>query len=270
MKRRLMGYLITGLVMYAALLVVVYLAQRRLQYFPSREDPRLPSANAYPGLIDVDLVASDGVKLRAWYWPGSKRATFLIFHGNAGHRGHRLPWAATLRDLGPGVFLFDYRGYGGSGGSPTEAGLLKDGEAARAWLAENAPGPVVYVGESIGCSVAVGLAAREAPAGLVLHNGTISVVDVAATHYPFVPVKWLMRDRFDHSELASTVKVPALCLHGAKDSIIPIRFGRRLHAALGGPKVWIEIPNAGHNDLLDEAANTYFQGVAAFLKSHLD
>jgi len=264
-----MGYLITGLVVYAGLLLVVYLAQRRLQYFPSTEDPRLPSGAAYPGLRDVDLVASDGVKLRAWYWPGSKRATFLIFHGNAGHRGHRLPWAATLRDLGPGVFLFDYRGYGGSGGAPTEEGLLKDAEAARAWLAANAPGPIVYVGESIGCSVAVGLAAREPPAGLVLHNGAISVAAVAATHYPFLPIKWLMKDRFDHTKLAPTVKVPALCFHGAKDNIIPIRFGRHLHAALAGPKDWIEIPSGGHNDLLFEAGDTYFQRVAEFLEEHV-
>jgi len=131
---------------YLVVVAAVYVFQRRLQYFPAPEAPPLPA-----GAEDVRLDAADATPLKGWYWSGP--VVVLILHGNAGHRGHRLHIAEGLRAKGYGVFSLDYRGYGGSGGAPTEAGLLLDAEAAVRWLRARGVTKLVYYGESLGCGV---------------------------------------------------------------------------------------------------------------------
>ncbi|MGQ0614304.1 MAG: alpha/beta hydrolase [Planctomycetaceae bacterium] len=251
---------------YLILAGLAYFFQRRLQYFPDTADPALPAGNDTLGVEPVLLRASDGVSLKAWHWPGQRRPTLLLLHGNAGHRGHRLGWMAELHALGYGSFLLDYRGYGGSGGSPTEAGLLRDAEAAARWLAERELGPVVYLGESIGCSVAITLAAQRPPAGLLLHGGALSLAEVAQRAYPFLPVGLLMKDRFDVRGVLARVSCPALFCHGDRDTIVPPDLGRALYEAYAGPKEWFAVPGAGHNDLIDAGGADYYRRVEAFLR----
>src|SRR5437899_614205 len=123
----------TAVVAYIGIALVACVFQRKLMYFPSAAAVALPAGPHYEGIEEVSLTASDGVPLKAWYWPNRRAETLVIFHGNAGDRRDRLPWMESLRESGAAVFILDYRGYGGSGGSPSEDGLYRDAEAAEAW-----------------------------------------------------------------------------------------------------------------------------------------
>ncbi len=248
--------------MYAALVLAAFILQRRLEYVP---DPSSPLAPRGEGLQEVELTAEDGVRLEAWYWKGERPLTYVVFHGNAGHRGDRLHWITRLRSTGAGVFILDYRGYGGSGGSPTEAGLYRDGEAALAWVRENVEGSLVYVGQSLGTGVAVEMAARHMPRALILQAASISAAATAQRAYPFLPVRLLMWDRYDCSERIAAVRCPVLFVHGEQDRIVPIALGRALFEAAREPKTWWAVPGAGHNDLTDVAGGDYLPRLEGFL-----
>ncbi len=239
--------------------------QRKLLYYPSGGPVELPPAAAREGLREVDLTASDGVRLKAWDWPDRKPLTLLIFHGNAGNRGDRESWLHSLRKTGARIFILDYRGFGGSEGSPTEEGIYRDAEAAVSWLASQGAGPLVYVGESLGTGVAVELAVRRPPAGLILQSAFTSAVDVGRHHYPFLPVGLLMTDRFDSIAKIDKVDCPVLSIHGEKDSLVPIDLGRRLFERVRGRKEWLSIPGADHNDPFWIVDRRYGESVQRFL-----
>ncbi|MHC4135240.1 MAG: alpha/beta hydrolase [Planctomycetota bacterium] len=239
----------------------MYVFQRRLQYFPARQVPPPPE-----GVEDVTFTASDGVTLRAWYWPGSRDVTLVLFHGNAGHRGDRLEWMTPLHVLGWGLLLVDYRGYGGSEGSPTEQGLYRDGEAAADYLRGRGLAKLVYFGESLGCGVAVETAVRRPPAGLICQAGATSLVAVGKRAYPWLPVGLLMRDRFDSAARVAEARCPVLCIHGTDDTTIPIEMGRALFDAAREPKEWFPIDGGGHNDLSEVGGAAYYERVHEFLE----
>lgn len=259
--------LLVGL--YLLLLLLVWVFQRRLIYFPDSRSVVRPQGEVWHQLRDVTLQTEDGVELQAWYWPGSKPGTVLFFHGNAGNRAGRAWFIRGLHDLGYGVLLPDYRGYGGSGGEPSETGFYKDAASCLAWLRENVAGSVVYLGSSIGSGVACELARRAPPQGLVLQSGFSSLIDVASSAYPFLPVGWLLRDRYDNMAKIDEAACPLLIIHGAADQIAPLRFARDLYERARQPKEWIEIPTAGHNDLVDAAGPRYWSALQQFLDAHL-
>jgi fermentation-respiration switch protein FrsA (DUF1100 family) len=256
-----------ALIAYAAVCLLVWFFQRNLQYFPDRGPVPRPPGDAFRELEDVRIPTSDGAEIAAWYWPGIRPLTLLFFHGNAGHRGHRLGWVQTFHDLGWGVLLIDYRGYAESTGSPTEEGLAADARAARAWLTDRGVERVAYVGESIGCSVAVELALSDPPVALVLQSGTVSVRAVAQHHYPYLPVGLLMRDRYESASKLERIAVPLLAIHGEKDRIIPIEFGRALFdAAASEEKEWWALAGAGHNDVPWRGGREYYERIHQFLE----
>lgn len=239
----------------------MYAFQRRLQYFPARDVPPPPD-----GVEDVTFEASDGVPLRAWYWPGTRDTTLVLFHGNAGHRADRLEWMRPLHVLGWGVFLVDYRGYGGSGGSPTEQGLYTDGEAAADYLRGRGLQKLVYFGESLGCGVAVETAVRRPAAGLICQAGAASLVAVGKRAYPWLPVGLLMRDRYEAAARIGEARCPILCIHGTADATIPIAMGKELFDAAREPKAWYAIEDAGHGDLSEVGGAAYYERVHEFLE----
>ena len=210
---------------------------------------------------------SDGIEIAGWYWPGERPLTLVVFHGNGGHRGHRSPWLRELRSrLKAHICIVDYRGYAENDGSPTEQGLYLDAEATQRWLDERGAPPSVYFGESLGSGVAVELAKRVRPAGLIVQSGFSSCVDVAGSAYPVFPVSLLMKDRYESVDKIAAIGCPLLVIHGDRDRIVPTKFGRKLFEAASEPKEWLEIKGAGHNDLAYLAGDEYYDALDAFLE----
>jgi fermentation-respiration switch protein FrsA (DUF1100 family) len=241
-----------------ALVAVVLMAflwtiQRRLIYLPSAAVP--PSAaEVIDGAKDVRLHTSDGLTLGGWLVPAQtprSGITVLVTPGNAADRSARAPLARALAARGFAVLLFDYRGYGGNAGSPSEQGLADDARAARAYLvgeAGVAPDRLLYFGESLGAAVAVGLAAEHPPAGLVLRSPFVDLAAVARVHYPYLPARFLLRDRYPVAEQLRGVKVPTAVVYGTRDSVIPPVQSIAVAEAAAGPVRVVRIDGADHND----------------------
>ena len=244
--------------------------ERYFIYFPVRELAESPSdyGLAYE---DVSFVASDGVRLHGWFVPGKGDVTWLWFHGNAGNIGNRLPNLQRLHDeLMVNVFIFDYRGYGASGGSPSEEGIYRDAEAALSYLSSRSdvsPERIVYFGRSLGAAIAVELAVRAPPYGLILESPFPSIPYMARRVYPWLPfVRFLVRSRYDALEKAPRLDVPKLVLHGDQDDIVPIESGRKLFDAAGEPKAFYTIHGAGHNDTYLVGGDAYFAALSDFVE----
>lgn len=240
-----------GLTVVVTIVAVVFggafAFQRKLIYLPSG-GPVPAAAAVLPGGRDVTLVTGDGLRLTAWYFPvEAARAAVLVAPGNAGNRSLRVPLADALRARGLSVLLLDYRGYGGNPGDPTESGLALDVRAAREFLLREREVPLVYFGESLGAAVVAELATEHPPAALVLRSPFVDLASVGQRHYPFLPVRWLLLDKFPTAEYVSRISAPVTVVYGASDSIVPPEQSRAVAAAAGGRAV--EVPGADHNDL---------------------
>lgn len=256
--------LIVAALGYAGLVAALYLTQRSLMYFP---DPvrRSPASAGLPQAEEVELRASDGVRLYAWHippvpgWP-----LILYFQGNGGGLDLRARRFGQLAAEGFGLLALSYRGYGGSGGTPSEAGLLRDAAAAYAFAAARYPAERIVVwGESLGTGVAVALAAEQPVGRVLLESPFTSTADVAAAIYFFVPVRLLMQDQFRSDLRVVGVTAPVLVLHGERDVTVPIRFGERLYALIRAPKRFVRLPEAGHNDHDSHGALALVRGFLA-------
>ena len=244
----------------AAALGLLWLFQRRLLYFPT-SGPVPPSASVLPGAEDVTFETADGLRLAGWFVPAPPRGpadrvdrvrpAVLVCNGNGGDRSMRAPLAAALSRMGLAVLLFDYRGYGGNPGHPTEEGLAADARAALGYLAgrpEVDPERVIYFGESLGAAVALRLATERPPAALVLRSPFASLAEVGRRHYPVLPVSLLLRDRYDSAALAGRLDAPLLVVAGGRDQIVPAGHSRRLFDAAPQPKRLVVLDGADHND----------------------
>lgn len=261
--RRVLIQVLVGVVVVVALVVTLaYLFQRKLVYLPS--DGPVPSAgDVLPGARDVTLTTTDGLRLGAWFVPAlggdteaDRGVTVLVAAGNAGDRSLRAPLAQALRERGLSVLLFDYRGYGGNPGDPTEEGLALDVRAAREYLVADLDVPqdrLVYFGESLGCGVVTELATEHPPGGLLLRSPFTELSAVAQEHYPFLPTKLLLKDRFPVAENVARVRVPTTVVYGSADSIVPAEQSRAVADAAAGEVERVEVRDADHNDsvLLD-------------------
>jgi hypothetical protein len=202
---------------------------------------------------DAWFTASDGTRLHGWYVSHTEpRAIVLFAHGNAGNVSHRADILDLLVNrLAVSVLAFDYRGYGRSEGRPSEAGVLADARAARTWLAERAgvsERQIVLMGESLGGGVMVDLAAKDGARGLILENTFSSLPDVAAFHYPWLPVKMLMRTQLNSAKEIRDYHGPLLQVHGDADTIVPLALAERLYDAANPPKQFVLIRGGDHND----------------------
>lgn len=261
--------IVTILAGYALAVTLVYAFQRSLMYFPYKAVPELAAAGV-PGIVETTLTTSDGLSLLSWYRPpaGPDLATMVYFHGNAGSIQWRAGKMRPYLDAGYGLLLVGYRGYGGNPGSPTEEGLYRDGRAALDHLAAlGVPADrIVIYGESLGSGVAVQMAAEREIGALVLEAPFTSAADVGAGAYPFLPVRLLIRDRYDSVTKIADIGAPVLIVHGEADRTVPVRLGRALFAAAREPKQAVFIPGAGHEDLYDFGVA---REVLAFLDRHL-
>lgn len=240
--------LVFGLAGYLGIALLMYLYQDRLLYNPDtgRTDPR---AIGLTHAEEVTLTAADGTKLIAWYTPAKDDApTILFLHGKGGSLKGRTDRYRYYTAEGFGVLFLSWRGYGGSGGAPSEKGFNEDADAAYDWLMQQGVSPqkLVLVGESLGTGLAVQLAARKTVMALALEAPYDSVAAVAAGRYWWLPVNYLINDRFDSLKAIASVHVPVLIHHGSADTTIPIDSGRRLYAAANEPKQFIEIRDGTH------------------------
>ncbi len=253
---------LTALLVVAAL---AYLLQERLIFYPQRLSAARQAEllARYPAVRELTLDASDGTRLHGWLHPGTTGAPLVLyFGGNAEEVSwmleeipRRMPQAAWL--------LTDYRGYGASAGSASERTFTADALAWYDYGTRLHSGPVYAFGRSLGSGVAVALAASRPLAGLVLVAPFDSLVDVGRHYYPFLPVQWMLRQRFDSASLAPAVHAPLLCLVAGSDQVIPLRHSRRLYDAWAGAKRWVALEGAGHNST--DAAPAFWREVRGFI-----
>ena len=242
--------LIGLLAVYIALVGLLFVMQRKLQYVP---DPRLTEP-AEAGLDEFDSVrleTPDGERLVAWHArPAGEHPTIVYFQGNGLGLEARADRFRLFHDAGYGVLALGYRGYSGSSGTPSETGLITDAATAAAFLRDGGVPPerLVYYGESLGTGVAVQLASREEtrPAAVILDAPFTSAIDVARLHYWYVPLSLLMQDQFRSIEHIGAVKAPLFVLHGDADGIVPVAHGRRIFETAGEPKEMMEVPGGSH------------------------
>jgi fermentation-respiration switch protein FrsA (DUF1100 family) len=243
-------------------------------YFPTT-DVLSPAVAGVPAAEIVSFETEDGITLAGWFVPAavpSRRATVIVFNGNGGNRSYRGPLAAALADAGLSVLLFDYRGYGGNAGAPTEAGLAADARAARAYVASRPdvdPGRIVFFGESLGGAVAIALAAERPPAALILRSPFISATAIGQHHYRWLPVRWLLRDRYPSIDRIGRIDRPVLFIAGDRDSIVPADQTRALYEAAREPKALVIIPGADHNDAALLNGARMIREVLRFLDEHV-
>ena len=245
--KALKSILVVVVLAYVAFVGLLFFMQRGMMY-PGDARRTQPAAAGLPQAAEEALTTADGERVIVWHVPPKgERPVVVYFHGNGGALANRARRFANLVDDGTGLVALSYRGYGGSSGSPSEAGLLNDARAAYAFAAERYPAARLMIwGESLGTGVAVALAAEKEVAKVILEAPYTSTADVASATYPIVPVRLLMKDQFRSDERIGRVTEPVLVMHGELDNVIPIRFGRRLYELIVSPKRFFYMPNATH------------------------
>lgn len=259
-----MHYLLLFAIGYVALLLLLAWREPHLIYYPEREIATTPDTLGFR-YEEVWLTAADGVKIQAWFVHSGKTnaPVILFFHGNAGNISHRFEKLNILRDLGADTFIVSYRGYGRSEGRPNEQGTYADADAAYRYLNNKR---VILYGESLGAAVAIDLASRVLVGGVIIEEAFTSVPDMGQRLYPFLPVRWLVRNRYDSLSKIARLNAPLLAFHSRQDEVTPFVLGERLFAAAREPKRFVEL-TGGHNDAFLASAETYRAALAEFLRS---
>lgn len=273
MKRGMLFEILgSAAIVYACVLALVFVFQSRLVFYPEigRELAATPQAYGLE-FESVEISAEDGERLHAWWVPATRsRGTVLIFHGNAGNISHRVDYLRMFQRLGYSSFIFDYRGYGRSTGSPSEQGTYRDALAAWRHLTEvrgARPEDIVLYGESLGAAVATWLAVRQPPRALVLASAFTSVTDLGAQIYWFLPVRLISRIGYDNLANLGKIRAPVLIAHSRDDEIVPFSHGERLFAAAGEPRAFLEM-RGGHNDAFVFAREEWIRVLDDFLRQH--
>jgi hypothetical protein len=253
---------------YVGVLVVLLFFENWLVFRPAKADQDWQPPPV-PEIQDVELTSAAGKALHAWWLPRPKgQGALLYLHGNAGNLSHRGGSMAKLAEiLDVAVLIVDYPGYGKSGGKPTEQGCYQAADAGYGWLTQQGfhPQDILLYGASLGGGVAVDLASRQPHRALILIKTFTSAPDVGAGQFPYLPVRWLMRNRFDNLKKIKDCRQPVFIVHGTADSVIPYRLGQQLFAAAGEPKEFLTLPDEDHNDPLPPV---FFEKLQDFLNRH--
>ncbi|MDP8237204.1 MAG: alpha/beta hydrolase [Candidatus Erginobacter occultus] len=255
----------------AALLLIRLLVRKFEQhqmYYPIRGLEATPG-EAGMAYEDVFLNPGDGVRIHGWWVPAeADRGTVLFCHGNAGNISHRLESIAVFHRLGLNVLIFDYRGFGRSEGSPDEEGTYLDAEAAYRHLREEKgidPERIVIFGRSLGGAVAIELALRARAGALVAESTFTSAVEMGKLIFPFLPIRLLIRNRYDSLAKVGELQLPSLFIHSPGDELVPFEMGERLFQTAAEPKEFFRI-SGGHGDGFLITGPSYVEGIDSFLK----
>ncbi|MCK5128042.1 MAG: alpha/beta hydrolase [candidate division Zixibacteria bacterium] len=266
-----MLYAVLGIIasVYILILFYVYFQQDKMVFYPTSEIEATPIQSGLE-YEDVFIETEDGVKLHAWYIPVESPAATMIFcHGNGGNISHRIESIEQFHALNISVFIFDYRGYGRSEGELSEEGTYKDADAAWEYLTNTREIPansIISFGRSLGGGIASWLADNREVKALILESTFTSIPDVAAKHYPFLPVKLLSRYHYNSLERVKRLTLPKLFIHSKTDDLIPYSLGEKLYREAIEPKKFIEI-SGGHNYGYLNSHNMYMREISAFLNS---
>ena len=269
MKKRAKKFAFSVARIYVGLLLMIMLLERLLVYPAPNPSQGDWNASTF-GAEDVSFESADGTKLHGWYFEHpNPRAHVLFCHGNGEHVGYLGGEIKSLSEhFGISIFAFDYRGYGKSEGKPFEQGVVEDGIAAQAWLAERnniQPADVVLHGRSLGGGVAVNLAGNVGARALIAERTFHSMVEIGARKYPIFPVRWVMRNRYPSSEHIAKFNGPLVQVHGEADSLVPIESAEQLFAACPSvKKSFIRVPGMGHNG---QAPDEFYVAIDAMLES---
>ena len=263
------GLIIIGV--FIGLIILLIIFQSRFIYFPGREIIITPDEIGL-SYENVYFESIDGVRLSAWFIPAKKsRGVILFCHGNAGNISHRLDSIQIFHNLGFNVFIFDYRGYGLSEGKPTEQGTYFDAEAAWQYLIEKrhiTPVDIIIFGRSLGGVVATWLTKRYRPGTLIIESTFISIPDMAAKLYPFLPVRLISRFNYNALDYIQQVRCPVLVVHSRDDEIIPFSHGQRLFKTANEPKQLLEITGT-HNEGFTSSGKLYIDGLNSFISKYI-
>jgi len=271
-SRRLFPVLLLAAGLFAPATTEGALEQRYI-YFPDRQLIATPAAVGL-AFEEVRFAAADGVRLHGWFLPGEADRPLVVFcHGNAGNISHRLESLDLLRGLGLSVFIFDYRGYGQSAGTPSEEGTYADARGALAWLRQRGwtPAQLIYFGESLGAAVALQLAVEQPPAGLVMEAPFTSIAAMGRHHYSllYFLLGWLLDARYDNLAKIGRVRSPLLIIQGEADTIVPPAMARRLYEAANEPKQLVLVEGAEHGDVPETMGAEYRTVVQGFIDAQL-
>ena len=255
----------TFVVCYIALLGLMYVFQRRLLYIPSRA---APSLSGFEGVFEeAQTQTADGLSLTHWLAKRGKPYV-LVLHGNAGNIEDRAHKFRFLADQGHSVMLISYRGYGGNPGRPSERDIISDSALALEWLLKKeniSSKETVLLGESLGSGAAIALAAKYPVRGLIFDTVYSSIADVGQSVYPFIPVRWLLKDTWDSMSRIQKARAPSLFIHSKHDTVIPFRFAKKLFDAAGPPKQPLWLERSDHNDNLSH--ESVRQAILDFLQN---
>ena len=272
--RMLINLLITALVAYLGLVLLVYLAQSRLIYFPEpgREIVSTPDQIGLP-YESVEIATANDEMLHAWYVPApDAKATILFFHGNAGNISHRMDYLPMFHRLGYNTLIFDYQGYGQSSGSPSELGTYQDAIATWQFLTEEkniSPAEIILFGESLGGAIAAWLAADKNSGLLVLASTFTSVPDMAEKIYPFLPVRLIARFNYNTLESLQSITSPVFVAHSPQDEVVPFEHGQNLFQAAAKPKQFLEL-QGGHNNGFIFMREAWVNALGSFVEENLN
>lgn len=263
-------YLVTAVILFllifGALLFCLRYIEKKIIFYPTKGINIYPS-QAGLNFEDINFNASDEVRLNGWFIPAQEaKYTILFCHGNAGNVSHRIEKIRFFNQLGYNVFIFDYRGYGKSKGSPSENGLYKDSKGAYAFLLSKGivPSQIIGYGESIGGAVVIDLASKNKIGSLILESTFTSAKDMIRISFPYLP-SWVFASQFDSIGKIISISCPKLIIHSINDEIVPFELSRKLYLAAPSPKSFLQI-HGGHNSCFYESEELLRKEIFNFLK----
>ncbi|MCK4250589.1 alpha/beta hydrolase [candidate division WOR-3 bacterium] len=260
---------------YIGFATILFFTQSKYIYYPNYPSRIIDNTPTVIGLEyeDISFKTVDNIILNGWFIPvKNARGTLLFCHGNAGNISHRLESIQLFYQLKLNTFIFDYRGYGQSEGSPTEKGTYYDVEAAWKYLVqkkEKEPSEIIVFGRSLGGSIAAWLAHKHTPRTLIIESTFTSVPDLAANIYPYFPVRLLSRFKYNTTEYLKQVDCPILIMHSCDDEIVPLSHGRQLYKIAKEPKEFLEIMGT-HNRRIIESKRRYENCLDSFISRYLE
>jgi fermentation-respiration switch protein FrsA (DUF1100 family) len=270
-KGTLINVLIISVIGYLLILIILYLRQASLLYYPTKEIFQTPKDIGLD-FEELNLKTSDGVNISAWYIPAKdERGAILMCNGNAGNISYRIDLIHIFNSLNLSILIFDYRGYGRSEGSPTEKGTYLDAEAVWDYLINIRHYPatkIILYGQSLGGAIAAEMALRHKPAALIIESGFKSVPELGAKFFPFIPVKLISRFHYSTIEKINKIDCPKLIIHSTDDEIVPYSHGVALFEKARGPKEFLKI-KGDHNEGFLISGKIYTDGLDRFISEYL-